>query len=180
MSGPAVGRGDGESGVPVAETGRARGARPRTPAPRLYLVLTYVPRRSALRVGSLGAVTLERGWYAYVGSAARGRRARVARHLALDKPLRWHADYLFAVFPARRAWLVDGASGECALATALAALPGAERRPPRFGAGDCRCAGHLVRFGRRPLRRDLAVAAHAAGGPAQGAVRRYALRPAGS
>ncbi len=166
--------------MPAAGIGRAGGTSPPTAAARLYISLTYVPRRSSVRIGSLGAVTLERGWYAYVGSAARGRRARVARHLALEKPLRWHADYLFAVFPARRAWLVDGATGECALAGALAGLPGAERRPPRFGAGDCRCVGHLVRFGRRPLRRDLAVAAHAAGAPARGAVRGFAPRLASS
>ena len=125
-------------------------------------------------------MTFERGWYAYVGSAARAREARVTRHLALEKPLRWHADYLFTAFPAQRAWLVDGAAGECALAGALAALPGAERRPRRFGAGDCRCAGHLVRFARRPLRRDLAAAAHAAGAPAHRAVRRFAPRRATS
>ena len=147
-------------------------------AARLYIVLTYVPRRTTVPVGALGPVVFERGWYAYVGSAARARRARVARHLAPDKPLRWHADYLFAAYPARRAWLVDGAAGECELAGALAALPGAARRPSRFGAGDCRCAGHLVRFARRPRRRDLAVAAHAAGAPAHVAVRSYALRAA--
>jgi Uri superfamily endonuclease len=127
-------------------------------APRLYVVLTYVPRRTMVPVGSLGPVAFERGWYAYVGSAARARRARVARHLATGKPLRWHADYLFAVFPARRAWLVDGASGECELADALAALPGASRRPRGFGAGDCRCAGHLLRFSSRPRRVDVALA----------------------
>jgi Uri superfamily endonuclease len=136
-----------------------------------------VPGRTALAVGSLGTITFERGWYAYVGSAARGREARVARHLAAEKPLRWHADYLFTAFPARGAWLVDGAAGECALAVALAALPGAERTPRRFGAGDCRCAGHLVRFPRRPLRRDLTAAAHAAGAPERGAVRAFAPRP---
>ena len=164
--------------APAAPT--AAGAdRPPEPT-RLYVVLTRVPRRSKLAVGALGTVTLERGWYAYVGSAARAREARVARHLAPDKPLRWHADYLFTVFPAERAWLVDGAAGECELAGALAALPGAERRPRRFGAGDCRCAGHLVRFTRRPLRRDLAAAAHAAGAPPRGAVRAYTRRPASS
>jgi Uri superfamily endonuclease len=140
---------------------------------RLYVVLTRVPRRSTLTVGSLGTVTLERGWYAYVGSAARARDARVARHLAREKPLRWHADYLFTAFPAERAWLVDGATGECELAGALAAVAGAERRPRRFGAGDCRCAGHLVYFARRPRRRDLAAAAHAAGASPCGAVRRF-------
>jgi Uri superfamily endonuclease len=146
--------------------------------PRLYIVLTRVPRRSLLPVGSLGEVTLERGWYAYVGSAARAREARVARHLACEKPRHWHADYLFTAFPAARAWLVDGAAGECTLADALVALPGAERRPRRFGAGDCRCAGHLVRFARRPLRRDLLAAAHAAGASGQGAVRAFGRRPA--
>ena len=145
-------------------------------APRLYVVLTYVPRQTTVPVGALGPVVFERGWYAYVGSAALARRARVARHLAPDKPLRWHADYLFTAFPARRAWLVDGAAGECELAGALAALPGASRRSRRFGAGDCRCAGHLVRLPRRPRRRDLAVAAQAAGAPAHGAVRSFAPR----
>jgi Uri superfamily endonuclease len=132
-----------------------------------------VPRRSRLVVGSLGAVTLERGWYAYVGSAVRGRDARVARHLRPDKPLRWHADYLFTAFPAARAWLIDGAAGECELADALAAIAGAERRPRRFGAGDCRCAGHLVWLPRRPLRRDIDRAAHAAGAPVRVSVRAY-------
>ena len=112
-----------------------------SPATRLYVVAHPVPRVPELAVGSLGTVTLERGWYAYVGSALRAREARVARHLARQKPLRWHADYLFTAFPAERAWLVDGAAGECELAGALAALAGAERRPRRFGAGDCRCAG---------------------------------------
>jgi Uri superfamily endonuclease len=128
-------------------------------APRLYVILTYVPRRTTVPVGALGPVAFERGWYAYVGSAARARRARVARHLAPEKPLRWHADYLFTAFPARRAWLVDGTVGECELAGALAALPGASRRPPRFGSSDCRCAGHLVRFSRRPRRAEVVSAA---------------------
>ncbi len=166
------------SGQPATAFGGAplNDARPPAP-PRLYIVLTRVPRRTGLRVGSLGTVTFERGWYAYVGSAARGRGARVARHLALEKPLHWHADHLFTAFPAERAWLVDGADGECELAGALASLRGAERRPRRFGAGDCRCAGHLVRFPRRPLRRDLAAAAHAAGAPQNGAVRAFGRRP---
>jgi Uri superfamily endonuclease len=141
--------------------------------PRLYVVLTYVPRRTTVTVGSLGPVSFERGWYAYVGSAARGRRARVARHLAADKPLRWHADYLFAAFPARRAWLVDGGAGECELAAGLEASPGAARLPARFGAGDCRCRGHLVYFPRRPRLAGISVAAGAA------AYVRAFRRPAG-
>ena len=128
-------------------------------APRLRVMVTFIPRRTDVTVGSLDVVVFPRGWYAYVGGVARARRARVDRHLAPDKPLRWHADYLFAAFPSRRAWLVDGAPGECELAGGLAELPGAERRPPRFGAGDCHCAGHLIRLGSRPRRIDVALAA---------------------
>ena len=146
-------------------------------APPLYLVLTYVPRRTVVEVGERGPQRFPRGWYVYVGSALRAREARVARHLARTKAMRWHADYLLAAAPARAAWLVDGARGECELAGALEAQAGAERLPRRFGAGDCRCAGHLVRFTRRPRRRDLAAAAHAAGAPPQGAVRRFREPP---
>ena len=159
---------DGPAGSPAAR--RRPASTSSSPASRA------APRCA---VGSLGVVTLERGWYAYVGSALRAREARVARHLAREKPLRWHADYLFTAFPAERAWLVDGAAGECELAGALAAVAGAERRPRRFGAGDCRCAGHLVRLPRRPLRRDIVAAAHAAGAPERGAVRAFSgPRPA--
>jgi Uri superfamily endonuclease len=143
------------------------------PGPTLYLILTFIPRRTTVVVGRKGAYEFPRGWYVYVGSAIRARDARVARHLALEKRLRWHADYLFTAVPARAAWLVDGARGECELAGALANLPGAERRPSRFGAGDCRCPGHLVRSPRRPLRRDLAAAAQAAGAPLSGSLSRY-------
>jgi hypothetical protein len=47
---------------------------------------------------------------------------------------------------------VDGAAGECELAGALAALPGAARRPSR---------------------RDLELAAHAAGASPPGAVKLF-------
>ncbi len=121
-------------------------------------------------VGAFGSVTFARGWQAYVGSARRGRAARVARHRRADKPLRWHADYLFTRHPATRAWLLDTPLSECELAALLragvaGAAPGApvasggpasggrsapsgatatDDPAPRFGASDCGCAGHLV------------------------------------
>lgn len=124
---------------------------------RLYVVATHVPRRTTVTVGALGPVEFARGWYAYVGSARRGRDARVARHFRVDKPLRWHADHLFSRFPPSRAWLIDGDLAECDLAGAVAVLPGAARLPARFGAGDCRCRGHLVRLA-RPLSAGMLAA----------------------
>jgi Uri superfamily endonuclease len=147
----------GADGGGTAASGAAGRAGHAASPSRLYVVVTWVPRRTTIAVGSLGPVTFARGWYAYVGSARRARGARVARHLRAEKPLRWHADHLFARYPGRRAWLVDGGLTECELAAALAGLPGAERRPPRFGAGDCRCAGHLVELPERLTRRALAA-----------------------
>jgi len=122
---------------------------------RLYVVAAWVPRRETIVVGSLGAVTFARGWYAYVGSARRGRDARVARHRRAGKPLRWHADYLFSRYPAGRAWLLDTRLSECELAARL----GGEV-VPRFGSSDCRCGGHLVWLPRLvALRAALAAAA---------------------
>ena len=138
---------------PIDEVAGAPAARTEGQAASLYIVAAHVPRRETLGVGALGAVGLERGWYAYVGSARRGRAARVARHMRADKPLRWHADYLFGRHAASRAWLVDvpatalAQPAECALvAGLLGAEPRARRASPRFGASDCGCAGHLLWF----------------------------------
>ncbi len=86
----------------------------------LYVVAAFVPRRDSVEVGSLGTVAVGRGWYAYVGSARRGRGARVARHLRAAKQRHWHADYLFSQYPATLAWTVDGILDECESADALA------------------------------------------------------------
>lgn len=110
---------------------------------RLYVVAAWVPSRTTIVVGALGAVAFARGWYAYVGSARRGRDARVARHRRAAKPLRWHADYLFSRYPAGRAWLVDTRRSECELAASLGGEVVA-----RFGSSDCGCPGHLVRLPR--------------------------------
>jgi Uri superfamily endonuclease len=128
------------------------------PAARLYVALTWLPRREVIQVGGLGPIGFERGWYAYVGSAWRAREARVARHLRAAKALRWHADYLFARHPARRAWLIDldgpvppAGPAECALVEALladtvtpASNPHVRRAYPGFGSSDCGCRGHLL------------------------------------
>jgi Uri superfamily endonuclease len=116
----------------------------------LYIVAAFVPRFTRLRVGALGEYGFERGWYAYVGSARRGRAARVARHLCADKPLRWHADYLFSVFPPTRAWAIDTTRSECTLVDLLVGERITSRAVTGFGAGDCRCRGHLLRLDGTP------------------------------
>jgi Uri superfamily endonuclease len=150
---------------------------------RLYVVATWVPRRETIVVGALGPVIFTRGWHAYVGSARRGRDARVARQRRAAKPLRWQADYLFSAHPATQAWLLDTPLGECELVTRLRTLgrpeagpDGAVVVPPeaagpivrvagRFGASDCGCAGHLLYTARLST---MQAAVGAAGGRAAG------------
>ncbi len=114
----------------------------------VYLLVLELPRPITLRVGALGRFGFQRGWYVYAGSARRGLRARVERHLAPAKPLRWHVDYLTTAHGVQRvgALLVaEGTASECSLNRAAGALLGGAVPAPGFGASDCRagCPAHL-------------------------------------
>ncbi|UCF96297.1 MAG: GIY-YIG nuclease family protein [Spirochaetaceae bacterium] len=117
-----------------------------------YLLVIEVKRRSTLRVGSLGEIQFESGWYVYVGSGMLNLSARIARHHRKRKKLHWHIDYL-----------LDGAETgditslpircrqnlECSLARDVSRL--AAGHTPRFGCSDCSCTSHLLRFDVNPL-----------------------------
>jgi sugar fermentation stimulation protein A len=112
----------------------------------VYVVVFHLPRARTIRIGRLGRFFFDAGRYAYVGSAQRGLAKRVARHARRRKTVRWHVDYLarWATVEAAYAWPLPKRA-ECRLAARLVA-DGARRTVPRFGASDCRCAGHLVRL----------------------------------
>ena len=59
-----------------------------------YLLIMQGNLVCPLQVGALGEVSLEPGWYLYVGSARRHLEARLRRHLRPEKRRRWHIDYL--------------------------------------------------------------------------------------
>ena len=127
--------------------------------PGSYVLILALRRDRILRVGRLGEFRLRRGTYLYAGSAMCGLRQRVSRHLSPSKTPHWHVDYLL-----ERAEVVgvlalaSPARLECAMAKALAELPGAEQPIPRFGASDCRCSSHLVWLPRRPRTAELVAA----------------------
>ncbi len=103
-------------------------------------------------VGGLGTVKFCPGLYAYVGSAKRGMRGRVSRHLRREKRPWWHVDY--ATPHAARSWVVvipSRESLECFIARRL--LRAAKKVVKGFGASDCSCPSHLVYLGESSILR---------------------------
>jgi len=129
--------------------------------PGSYLLVLEAVQARRVRVGALGHLALAPGFYVYAGSAfgPGGLAARLAHHLRRSRSPRWHIDYLRRCAEPCEIWVVERARREHAWARALAALPSAVLPCARFGASDCRCPAHLVRFARRPgptwLRRRL-------------------------
>lgn len=122
-------------------------------APGTYVLILRLPTPVTISVGSLGAFSFPAGWYAYAGSARGpgGLAARVSRHRRASKKHHWHVDYLRSHAELIAVWYTTGPTRrECAWAEALSKLPGASVVTPRFGASDCRCATHLLRFASHP------------------------------
>ncbi len=116
----------------------------------LYILLLRLARDARLEAGALGRLDFRAGWYAYIGSARRALSRRLARHLRLAKRRHWHIDALRASAADVKALAIRGTRrGECELAAAVRAI--SDGSVPRFGASDCRCAGHLFCFADDPL-----------------------------
>ena len=111
-----------------------------------YVLVLELTRSSIIEVGSLGRIQFEGGYYAYVGSARRGMRSRLSRHLTREKRIGWHIDWLTTnsnVWPIAVA--TTGRTGlECRIARMLSAR--AEAQVKGFGCSDCACVSHLCYF----------------------------------
>jgi Uri superfamily endonuclease len=123
-------------------------------SPGTYALVIQVGADWRGDIGALKDVTVDRGWYTYVGSAHRpgGLGARVGRHLRPPgrKNFHWHIDRVGQFGRIRMLWLCrDPRRLECDWAQTLARF--GEMQPRGFGASDCDCAGHLLRFRSRRL-----------------------------
>lgn len=111
----------------------------------VYVLTLVLPTPRTIRVGNLGRHRFPAGLYVYVGSARRNLDARLARHRARRKRLRWHIDYLTTRAHVVGAAVVPWARGrECLVARRFLAMADVRVVAPRFGSSDCRCTTHLV------------------------------------
>jgi Uri superfamily endonuclease len=99
-----------------------------------------------IRIGALGDLLFQAGWYIYVGSAlGSGGLQRVGRHTSLarlrDKRPTWHVDYLLISPEFSLVCAVCAISRdryECLLSSELDGT-----RIFGFGCSDCSCISHL-------------------------------------
>lgn len=121
--------------------------------PGTYALLLVSAAEHEIRVGSLGRLQVAPGCYVYVGSAhgPGGLAARVSRHHATAKKLRWHVDYLRAATELVAVWYtLDENRRECDWADVMSRLRGATVPTGGFGASDCDCRSHLFYFATPP------------------------------
>lgn len=108
-----------------------------------YCLIIGVTRPTTIKVGSLGEIRFEKGFYIYVGSALNSLEGRVKRHLSSDKKIHWHIDYLL-LHPHTQIEEVIFSVGEQKIECSLANLISKGSSPvPRFGCSDCQCNSHL-------------------------------------
>ena len=106
-----------------------------------YILLIRLPEEQTIRIDSRQNMYFSGGYYAYVGSAMGGFRARLNRHLKGNKRPHWHIDYLLSKAFIREIILCEANNRlECTIAQALShqfdSIPG-------FGSSDCKCKSHL-------------------------------------
>ncbi|OGA25238.1 MAG: hypothetical protein A3I01_12940 [Betaproteobacteria bacterium RIFCSPLOWO2_02_FULL_65_24] len=113
--------------------------------PFTYQLVISLRRGVRVEVGKLGVLKLPKGRYIYTGSAKRNLRSRIARHLAREKRLHWHIDYLLARPEARVIEVRTFRAAECSINERTAGDVAAAG----FGASDCRrgCGAHLKFLG---------------------------------
>ncbi|MDX1630507.1 MAG: GIY-YIG nuclease family protein [Thermoanaerobaculia bacterium] len=122
-------------------------------APGTYALLLRCPKTVTLRIGALGERELGSGWYVYVGSALGpgGVRARVRRHLRGPGNRHWHLDYLSPAVQVVEVWYVHHERRwEHLWARGLEETEVCTGVVSGFGASDCDCGSHLLRFRERP------------------------------
>ncbi|MBD3215648.1 MAG: DUF123 domain-containing protein [Candidatus Lokiarchaeota archaeon] len=119
-----------------------------------YVLVINLSRRIQIKVGALGNLSFENGYYCYVGSAMANAGSstlinRILRHLRNPnlKKIHWHIDY-FLKNPntqiVRLLLLRSKFRMECEVVNVF--KKEAEYSISKFGSSDCKCESHLLYF----------------------------------
>ncbi len=108
-----------------------------------YTLIMRLQEGRRLKIGALGEIHFDEGFYAYTGSAlGAGGFARVARHRDVaagkNRTKRWHIDYLLPHVEIMET--VTSPRLECSV---VAGIDRELSRIAGFGCSDCHCPSHL-------------------------------------
>ena len=111
-----------------------------------YCLTIHVNDSKTIRIGKLGKIEFNKGYYVYVGSAMNSLESRLNRHLSDEKKLHWHVDYLL-----KKAEITDiiynkNRKVECELSNYISKRTYGIKN---FGCSDCDCESHLYYFKNR-------------------------------
>jgi Uri superfamily endonuclease len=119
-----------------------------------YILVIYIPVTSKIKIGALGKILFNEGYYLYIGSAMGSKgsanlKNRINRHLSfsISKKLHWHIDYLLNSEKSylTSLYLIPSINRlECIIAKEIADL--ANGFVGNFGSSDCYCQSHLFYF----------------------------------
>jgi Uri superfamily endonuclease len=118
-------------------------------SPGTYAIVLTPNSERSIKIGKLGMLKLQAGYYIYVGSAfgPGGLAARIAHHKRISQRPRWHIDYLRTAAEIIELWYTyDSRPMEHDWAETLAGAKGAWAPFPGFGSSDCNCKAHLYFF----------------------------------
>ena len=123
-----------------------------------YLLVVYNSTNIKLKIGALGEILFEEGYYFYVGSAMGNSGSstlinRVKRHVSpsKNKKTHWHIDYLLdnkKIFIHHLFLIPSSQNMECTIANELFNV--SDGYINKFGSSDCKCKSHLLYFKNLP------------------------------
>ena len=124
----------------------------------IYTLILSLAVPKDIRIGALGVITFQPGYYIYAGSAlGSGGLSRVSRHIRFYREryrkAKWHIDYLMEEAVLEKTVCAEtDLRLECVLASRIGG-----DSVLRFGCSDCDCASHLFYRKEEPTIEILAV-----------------------
>lgn len=114
-----------------------------------YCLIFHLKNSINVSIGKFGKFYFNPGYYYYFGSAkgSGGLRARIKRHISLEKKKFWHLDYLRPHLIFTATIFAKQMNLECAWCQKIQENPAFNVPVKGFGASDCSvfCKAHLLR-----------------------------------
>ena len=139
---------DGKNKMPWIDFGSST-EKKLPPSKGSYALFLKLVKEQLIRLPKFGPVLFPTGIYVYTGSAkgSGGLRARVSRHIRVEKSKHWHIDWfrpfaeIIGVY-----YTISQDSHECNWAMSLKERSMARVLVHGFGASDCKqgCGSHLL------------------------------------